>query len=613
MRRLDKIEILCGQGGLNASKSPDLVRDIDLVAMASITMEQDTWQKDGGATKFNSVAVPPASGSGYTEMFGSLYHFITEGGVSELLCYNGEEVKVVGTGGVTKTVLSHADMQVGVRCPFVEGYNGTQKVVYHLNGLAASVGGGPWAYAGGTSASQLGTSVGTFTFDHTTDTLNRTSHGLTDNTLVFLTTTGTLPSGLSTLGFYFVVSAAANTFQIANSQGGSAITFTSNGTGTHTVHRGTASNDWLTSLSPRWGFMHRGRMYMGGGYYPHHIYASVLNNHSDFRNTGTLLFQVYPGEGELIVGGVSWRNKAYVFKYPKGVYVLDDSSNDTADWGWKRVSWYVGAVSQASIVEADDDVYFVSAFGYIHALSSVQESGDVKSSAVLPMELGPYILANADFSRIPAHASGSFYFYPSPEAVYYAEKRKLLFAFVRNPNTLSADSIPVNSLLVTLDIHRSDAKRGIHDVQASVSTRDKCESLARYRDTTTAREVILALSHNGFIYKLDQSARSKDSAGYMASFETKEFRPYDNDQNANMKELEVVFADGSSSNSVVIKVYLNGTLATTKTLTDSDRFMRLYGDCLKFKIVGENDTLNSSFSIAKIIVRFTRGNWRKFQ
>jgi len=606
MRSLDKLEIVCGQGGLNASKSPDLVRDIDLVAMESLTFEQDTWQKDGGATKFNSSAV-----TGTDPEIRDMHQFMI-GETSELVCATRDQrLLVVGTGGVTKTLLTDS-AALHAHQNFVEGYDGTQKALYFFSGLAN---GGPKVYTGGDAAIPLGSSVGTVTADSGTDTFTRTSHGLANDTRVFFTNSGgALPGGLTLTQPYWVVNTAANTFQISTTSGGAALNITSNGTGTTTVHRSTQALDWMnTSFGPRWGFMHRGRMYAGGGSEAHAIYASVLNNHSDYLNSGTLYFDVYPGDGELIVGGASWRERAYLFKYPAGIYRLDDSSLDVADWGWKRVSRYVGAISHASIVEADDEVYFVSPDGYIHALSSVQEYGDVQSSAVKGLELGPYIRANTDFSKLPLTSTSSWIQYPTIKSTYYAKKKKVLFAFSANPNVLSAQSKPVNKVLLGIDLHRSNPGGGMREYQPFVSTRDQYESLAIYRDPTTAEQVLLAGDSNGFIYKLDQSARSKDSAGYMASFETKEFRPYDNDQNANMKELEVVFADGSSSNSIVIKVYLNGTLATTKTLTDSDRFMRLYGDCLKFKIVGENDTLNSSFSIAKLIVRFTRGNWRKFQ
>lgn len=602
MRVLDKLEIPCGQGALNVSKSPDLVRDIDLIAMESLTLENDTWQKDGGAAKFNSVAV-----SGTDPEVRAMHHFRTQSGTHELVvATRSGRLVVVGSGGITKTIYTQAAS--GHHSVFVEGHNGTEKALYHFTGVAR-----PVVYTGGNSAIKaFGSSVGTVTADAATDTFTRTSHGLTNGTLVFFTNSGgALPGGILDTEILIVVNATANTFQL-----GGPVDLTSNGTGTHTVHRATVPADWLDAVGayPRWAFMHRGRMIAGGGNEtPHAVYTSVLNNHNDYLNTGALYFLVYPGEGDIIVGGISWRNKAYLFKFPSGIYVLNDDSIDTADWGWKRVSRYVGAISHASIVEADDEVYFASPDGYIHALSAVQESGDVRSSAVKGMEIGPYIRANTDFSKLSTSGWTDFREYPIPQAVYYPTKRKLLFAFSPNPNVMSAQSFPVNKTIIGFDLHRSNAQDGIRDVQPFVSTRDECESLAIYRDPTTAEPVLLAGASNGFIYKLDQAARSKDSAGYMARFETKEFRPYSYDHNANLKELEVVFADGSSNNSVVMKVYTDGTLLTqnTKTLTDADRFMRLYGDCLKVKIVGENDTLNSSFSIAQIVVRFTPGNWRK--
>lgn len=607
-RRLDTLTIACGQGGLNASKSPDLVRDTDLRDLQAITFEDDTWRKEGGAEKFNSVAIPPDGSYSETEIFGSLHQFVSETGTSELIAYNGHQYVVVGSGGVTKTIVS--GMELGIRCKPVEGYDGTQKVVYLFNGITPSVGGGPWVYAGGAKALQLGTAVGTVTLDHTTETINRTAHGLTNGTLIFFSTTGTLPADPGILGQYYVVNAAANSFQVSFTSGGSAIPFASNGTGTHTVHRSTMPNDWTTDYSPRWGFMHRGRMFMGGGANPFAVYVSVLNNHSDFRNSGTLFYLVYPGEGDMIVGGVSWRNKAYIFKYPSGIYVLDDPDSDSNTWEWRRVSRFAGTFSQSSIVEADDDVYFPSPTGYFHALSAVQESGDVRSSAVMPMETGPHIKTKLDIGKTGVHPGGLFYYYPQPQSVYYAEKRKILFGFIATPNILSADGAPLNKALYSIDIHRSDPSRGIRDAMVSFSSRDECESLTIYRDPTTAREMVLAMASNGFIYTLDQSARTKDAAGYMGTFTTKEFFPYGDDRLANMRELQVTFAPESTNNSIVIKVYQDGVLSKTKTLTDSDRRMRLAGDCRKFYIVGENDTNNSSFSVSIIVVRYTSGNMR---
>ncbi len=605
MRDLETLSIVCGQGGLNSSESPDVVRDTDLTSVESITYEDDTWKKDGGATKFNSSAV-----TGTDPEVRSMFHF-RSGSTSELVIATRQRrLLVVGSAGITKT-LSSTKLS-SYHSVLVEGYDGTQKALYHFAGS-----GYPLVYTGGDTAIPLGSVVGTVTADSGTDTFTRTSHGLANNTLVFFSNSGgALPSGIiageANTSSYYVVNTAANTFQVATYSGGPAVNFTTNGTGTHTVHQTTIPIDWSSNSNQvRWGFMHNGRMYTGGGdSLPYSVYVSVLNNHSDFLNTGTLLFQIYPGEGDICIGGISWRNKAYIFKFPYGIYVLDDSSTDTSLWGWKRISKYVGAISQASIVEADDEVYFVSSDGYIHALSAVQESGDVRSSAVKGLELGPYIRSATDFSKLSTTAWSGFLSYPVPQGVYYPTKRKLMFSFSADPNVLSSQTYPVNKVLIGLDLHRSDPSTGIRDAQPFVCTRDEYESLCVYRDPTTGDPALLAGASNGFIYKLDQSSYSKDSAGYTASFETKTFYPYGNERKASMRELRVIFAPGSSSNSVTIKVYQDGTLSTTATLTDASPRMRLYGDCRRFYITGENSTINECFSIMRIDVRYVPGNER---
>lgn len=81
--------------------------------------------------------------------------------------------------------------------------------------------------------------------DYTTDLLTEATHGLeTGDGPVQLTTTGTLPAGLSLLTDYWIIKVSANTFRLATSLDdaldGTYVSFTDNGTGTHT-YTGTAS------------------------------------------------------------------------------------------------------------------------------------------------------------------------------------------------------------------------------------------------------------------------------------------------------------------------------------------------------------------------------------
>lgn len=61
------------------------------------------------------------------------------------------------------------------------------------------------------------------------------NHGLANGQSVVLTTTGALPTGLSTGTTYYVVNRAANTFQLSATSGGSAINTSGTQSGTHTA------------------------------------------------------------------------------------------------------------------------------------------------------------------------------------------------------------------------------------------------------------------------------------------------------------------------------------------------------------------------------------------
>lgn len=61
------------------------------------------------------------------------------------------------------------------------------------------------------------------------------NHGLSNDDPILLTTTGSLPTGLSTGTKYYVVNASTNTFSLAATPGGTAINTSSAGSGTHTA------------------------------------------------------------------------------------------------------------------------------------------------------------------------------------------------------------------------------------------------------------------------------------------------------------------------------------------------------------------------------------------
>ena len=75
----------------------------------------------------------------------------------------------------------------------------------------------------------------TFTAATATDLLTAADNQLIDGRRVQVSTTGTLPTGLSSATDYYVVNRDGDDFQLAATEGGDAIDITSTGSGTHTV------------------------------------------------------------------------------------------------------------------------------------------------------------------------------------------------------------------------------------------------------------------------------------------------------------------------------------------------------------------------------------------
>ena len=76
-----------------------------------------------------------------------------------------------------------------------------------------------------------------FTAVNATDVMTSVAHGMADTTEVYVSSTATLPTGLSANTSYFVRDATADTFKLSATSGGSAIDITTDGTGTLYIWR----------------------------------------------------------------------------------------------------------------------------------------------------------------------------------------------------------------------------------------------------------------------------------------------------------------------------------------------------------------------------------------
>ncbi len=166
-------------------------------------------------------------------------------------------------------------------------------------------------------AAILRTSV--VTFDNTTDKVAWASHGLSNGDVFKFTTTGAAPTGLTAGTTYFVVSAAANDFQIAATEGGAAINFTSNGTGVLTgIHAPHGDGDGSTTFglpdSRRRATIGRGgtatstigaRLGAVGGAETHTLVTAEMPGHTHTPLGGSS-FITAAGSGSIAASGVNF-------------------------------------------------------------------------------------------------------------------------------------------------------------------------------------------------------------------------------------------------------------------------------------------------------------------
>lgn len=255
--------------------------------------------------------------------------------------------------------------------------------------------------------------------------------------------------------------------------------------------------DWASSF-PTFAVQHDLRMWAGGNASdPHRLYYTPAADHEDFASGGTL--SVYPGEGERIVGAVSFRGALLVFKYPKGIYLVTTTDPTPANWRVDRYSTAVGTLSQHTIVSIENDVLFMDRVGNIHALSATNIRGDVNTSNISAQsDLDQFFRTDVNLTELQ-RAVGA----------WYQARRQVIFAL---PLGASLD----NSLRLIGEIQPGMEGR---TNRWFMSRRDVCVSLWMSPDASGVDRPRVG-DDAGFIWQLDTEARNRDGAAYSITFNT---------------------------------------------------------------------------------------------
>lgn len=371
--------------------------------------------------------------------------------------------------------------------------------------------------------------------------------------------------------------------------------------------------DWNAG-GPTFGVQHANRLWAGGnGSDPHRVYYSTTGDHTNFTGTGSGNLSVFPGEGERLVGGISFKGMLILFKYPTGVFVVDTRDANIQNWSVAHLSRAVGGVNQHSILPIENDVLYLDHGGGIHLLSATSEFGDLNTSDIGQLaDITSFMRQDVSLNGI-RKATG----------VWYAAKRQAWFSMPQKGSS-------VNDLRLILDY-----SAGNQLPRFLLSRRDEATAYWMRPDSNGVYKPAFG-DDNGFAWQLDTPFFAKDGLAYQMILESANTDLSFVDATLATKQkngqfLEVV-SESRGDWDLTVNVYWDDILTDTLQFNmgaggavlgefelDVDTLgsdaiqssrQRMEGSGRRVKLVLSNSGLGQNVSIAEVHLGFTVGDER---
>jgi hypothetical protein len=375
----------------------------------------------------------------------------------------------------------------------------------------------------------------------------------------------------------------------------------------------TPAADWSASF-PIFGCLHGMRMWAGGNAGdPHRLYYSQIDNNENFTGTGSGSLPVFPGEGETLVGAISFRGLLLVFKRPKGIYVIDNRDPTPANWQVTKLNDAVGAAGPRSFGQISNDIVILDPFGNFHLMTAVTDFGDINASNIgLISEMATFM--RREVSLVNIHQSVMAWNAGRSQAWFYTP----LVGAIEN------------NLRIRIDF--SDPQSGPRYL---LSRRDVAPSLWMRPDAQGVERPTTG-DDEGFVWLMEEEERNKDGDAYPFEFETADtdFSFADpglahRSKNGQFIEVTADIINATSLNmtpywdgvpSDPINFELGGIGAALGSFTlDVDALAsagivterkRLTGSGRRLKLAVSNDTVDDEVRLSQISIMFTVGDER---
>lgn len=324
-----------------------------------------------------------------------------------------------------------------------------------------------------------------------------------------------------------------------------------NGVAAGTSNLTTPASDWSGSDQPFQMIAHgRQASRRMWALYSNAVYYSALGDGKDFSTaSGGGKITINTGDAVGLVGGVEFGDRLIVFSRDKA-FIIDDTAFDTANWGYMPAQWNGGVPHWRLIVKVPNDVICMAEDGDIYSVVAAegQPYGDYKQGSLArPAFVDNWVRENLKLTSIDDF-----------HAVYDPILRAIKFFVVRSGQS------QVDTALVYFIDRPVEEAWTIHDNQSVASGyKASCSALVR---TAVGSYVVYTGDYSGFLWKLEQSARSDEGSGYYAGFKTPSLT-FENVRLRKHYRRGYVIAKVQGSIPLQISVWVDGQAQTGASIT----------------------------------------------
>lgn len=239
--------------------------------------------------------------------------------------------------------------------------------------------------------------------------------------------------------------------------------------------------EWTGTNHPVDGIIHNGRVWAipRSG---HYLLVSSALDHEDFSTT-PVVFNIAPGEGEKLSGGFIFRGKLFIYKYPRGLYVLVDDDPDINNQYFAKITDAFGAPTSRSALAVFNDLLIANEYGSITSLTATNATGDVNSSDFFAN------LRVQKFVRETINQEGR----NIRQCIYYQDKKIVMFTYRKKTSTQ-------NDVICYVDFQDPNRPRILWN------DKDQPNCLFLYKDVEGQQKPMYG-ANDGYVYQMDQTDR----------------------------------------------------------------------------------------------------------